>query len=111
MGSERVMSPVPLTALQRAVCWLRAVLRTGPLPVREVERLAHEVEISRRTLRRARAKLGVKSWPLGFGGRHAVALPEHANGDALAGAESEREPRDQAGDHAGVRRVVLRRLR
>lgn len=127
------MSEVPLTAVQRALRWLRAVLSAGPLPVVEVEKLARDVGVTRRTLRRARKKLGVVSYPLGFGGPHVLALPEHADGESpdpahmgpapgqdagtvtaaptvasteeLHGGDPRRQPRDAAARHVVLRRV------
>ncbi len=121
------------SALQRATTWLRAVLANGPLPVRELESLARDVGITRRTLRRARGKLRVRSRPDGFGGPRVLSLPvgtasvdlsdDHrsVSGDhpVVSGdrgqvvthvAPAERERR-QRRDSSGVRRVVLRRLR
>jgi hypothetical protein len=70
---------IPPTALQRAIAWLRNVLASGPLPVEEVERLAREAHISRRTLRRARGKLHVRTSPSGFQGSRIPSLPEGAH--------------------------------
>ncbi len=120
------MTKPSLSALQRAITWLRAVLATGSLPVREVESLAREVGITRRTLRRARGKLRVRSRPDGFGGPRVLSLPvgtasvdlsdDHpvVSGDrgqvVTHAAPVERERRQRL-DSSGVRRVVLRRLR
>lgn len=79
-GGHAQQMTVPPTALQHTTTWLREVLAHGPRPVTEVERLAQEAGIARRTLRRARAKLGVKQWPLGFGGAHVLGLPDQDSG-------------------------------
>ncbi len=127
------MTKPSLSALQRAITWLRAVLANGSLPVRELESLAREVGITRRTLRRARGKLRVRSRPDGFGGPRVLSLPvgtasvdlsdDHRSvsgdhpvvsgdrGQVVTHAAPVERERRQRLDSSGVRRVVLRRLR
>ena len=68
--------PEARSALEEAVDLLRETLAKGPRPVRDVERAARESGVELRTLRRARARLGVRSSPSGFGGPRILALPE-----------------------------------
>jgi len=58
-----------------AADWLRAILADGPRPAREVEREADEAGISRATLRRAKAAIGVQSRKPDFDGSWKWTLP------------------------------------
>lgn len=78
VGGLEVRSEDLTPAIARAVTFLRTVLAAGPLPVSAVEEVARDEGITRRTLRRARAKLGVRSAPDGYQGQRMLALPEVA---------------------------------
>lgn len=82
-GGKAMTNMWPLTALQRATSWLFALLADGPLPVKDVEAMAEEVGITRRTLRRARSKLGVQSSPDGFAGPRMLRLPEGSDANSV----------------------------
>jgi hypothetical protein len=96
------MTTLPATALQRAIAFLRTVLADGPLLVKEVEELALEAGVSRRTVKRARAKLGVESRPDGFGGPRVLALPEGASSvdQVSASVDHTEDQRDESEGHA-----------
>lgn len=128
-------------AIAKAVSFLRTVLAAGPLLVSAVEEVAREEGITRRTLRRARAKLGVLSSPDGYQGQRMLALPEGAasvgheatsadpgiDGGARSDGHAEPAPvpavaqtanlhpdhdrRSPGPEQQGVRRVALRRIR
>jgi hypothetical protein len=57
------------SSLDEAIAVLEAILADGSQPTKEVERLALQAGVSKRTLERARAALGVKSAPLTEPGR------------------------------------------
>jgi hypothetical protein len=57
--------PQDATAVDEAVMWLRYALADGPLPAKEVKKLAREAGIAERTLERAKAALRVKSARVG----------------------------------------------
>jgi len=67
------------TALQEAIEVLAEILSDGPLPAKEVVKLATDAQVSRRTLLRAKAKLRVRSRKVG-GGPHAGWLWELPDG-------------------------------
>ncbi len=46
--------------LGRATAFLRATLKDGPVPAREIEQMAEDEGISSRTLKRAKEQLGVQ---------------------------------------------------
>jgi hypothetical protein len=62
------------SALDAACELVRDVLADRPVSARDLERHAREAGVSRRTLERARARLGVRSIPAGFGGPRMLAL-------------------------------------
>ena len=55
---------------------LEELLADCPVAVREVEKAARDAGVSRRTLERARARLGVRSAPEWFGGHRVLRLPD-----------------------------------
>jgi hypothetical protein len=73
-------SPLPKerSALQEAVAFLLQVLASGPMSATEVERLADQAGIARRTLRRARESLGVERRKDGMRGGWSWSLPKGA---------------------------------
>jgi hypothetical protein len=68
--------PDERSAIDTAVAFLQDALDDGPKPVREVIRDARAEGIAPRTLDRARAQLGVRSVPSGFGGPRTLTLPD-----------------------------------
>jgi putative DNA primase/helicase len=64
--------------LQEAEEFLRSTLALGPVPAKKVERQAEEAGISKRTLRRARAKVGVVAEKSGFGGKWVLRLGDRS---------------------------------
>ena len=60
--------------LDAATDFLRDILADGPLPSSEVKALAADVDITERTLERAKKKLGIESERKGFGAGSAVHL-------------------------------------
>lgn len=64
------------SALDEALDWLGDRLADGLQPVRDVLRDARADGIAPRTLQRARARLGVRSTPAGFGGPRVLSLPD-----------------------------------
>ena len=68
--ADDIVAAVPKherTALQEALEVLAEILSDGPLPAKEVVQLATDAQVSKRTLLRAKAKLGVKSRKVGGG--------------------------------------------
>jgi len=63
------------SALEEAVELLTELLVDGPRPVADVEEAAKGAGIAKATLRRARARLGIRSKPDGFAGRRLLILP------------------------------------
>ena len=60
------------SSLDAATGFLREVLTDGPLPSSEVKALAADEDITERTLKRAKKKLGIESKKKGFGPGSAV---------------------------------------
>ena len=71
---------------------LREQLASGPVPARDIEECARAHMISRRTLMRARAKLGIVSEKTGFDGRWALKLPEECQGGPKSASQKTWHP-------------------
>jgi hypothetical protein len=66
------------SALEEAKAFLSETLSAAPMPTKEVESKAKANGISPATLRRAKAQMGIKKQPSGFGGPWVLALPRVA---------------------------------
>jgi hypothetical protein len=86
--AEAALAAETRGAIQEAAEWLQELLAAGPLPAKEIYRRAPEEGIRRKTLERAKEKLGVCSGKVGGGrlGSWTWRLP------AGAGVESPPEP-------------------
>jgi hypothetical protein len=77
---DHVVSVLPapiaraLTARERVMEWLRETLANGPIAATVLEKMADEAGVKRRTLERARRKLGLK--PRRINGRSFWLLPD-----------------------------------
>jgi len=81
VGADAITNPPSSedrSALQEAVTFLSKVLAAGPMSATEVERLADQAGISRKTLRRARTSLGVESRKNGMHDGWFLSLPKGA---------------------------------
>jgi hypothetical protein len=67
-GIKRRREPGWMGSIDAAMDFLRRKLAKGPRPVKEIERLAKDEDISIKTLKRARKELGVKAKKSGLGG-------------------------------------------
>lgn len=69
------------SSLDEAVAWLADLLSDGPMPAKEIKAKAEEDDIKRRTLDRAKAKIGVIACREGFdkGSRWVWRLPPDPN--------------------------------
>lgn len=86
-------------AAQTARDFLVSALEAGPRPVREVNRAAEAEGISRRSLERARAGIGVRTSPRGFGGERLLSLPTSF---AVSANPVECPPYPVVGDDCGL---------
>jgi hypothetical protein len=86
--AEAALAAETRSAIQEAAEWLQELLAEGPLPAKEIYRRAQEEVIRRRTLERAKERLGVCSGKVGGGrlGSWTWRLPSGA------GVESPPEP-------------------
>lgn len=66
-------------ALTEAEYFLQALLAAGPVPSKQLDTEAQEAGVTKATLRRAKAKLGVKSYKDGMMGAWFCALPKTLN--------------------------------
>jgi hypothetical protein len=73
-ASELCVTDAP--ALQEAKDFLREHLAEGPISVKETKAEASMIDISDRTLRRAREALGIRAIRLPLGGSYVWELPE-----------------------------------
>jgi hypothetical protein len=64
-----------VSRVEHAAAWLERLLSTGPLPVHEVERLAHAAGFRSDTLKCAKRELGVLAHHRGFGSPWMWELP------------------------------------
>jgi putative DNA primase/helicase len=87
LGAEQEAS-----ALDEACTLLRDQLASGPVPARDIEECARAHMISRRTLMRARAKLGIVSEKTSFDGRWTLKLPQGCQGGPKGASQKERHP-------------------
>jgi hypothetical protein len=77
LPSSRVQREAPpqVSAVLEAVGFLRALLASGPLPAREVQRRARSAGVSTAALRRAKGRLEVASVKAGLTGGWVWSLP------------------------------------
>lgn len=68
------------TALERALEFLKAELKDGAKPAKEITRNARDLDISPKTLQRAKAKIGVESVKLPSGWKWQIASEKNQDG-------------------------------
>ena len=94
--------------LAEAIDFLRDVLADGPLPTSQVKALAADEDITERTLKRAKKKLGIESKRKGFGPGSSVhwSLPKDA-GIPHTGPALKNRPTMENRDPAGGQKTVV----